>query len=660
MDNKKFTSKMFGEYRLYFIVIAVFAVMAIFTGNGTLAGVEILVLAALSIYHFITTRNKIKDFTDYIGNLDFCVSSSLKESMMSFPLPMTVMDLTGKIIWHNSVFEELVGNSAIEKHISEIVPELEVLKILENRNDINLQIKYNGRDYALIGNVIETSNDQSKGYTIVLYWMDKTDEVAFERKYNEYRVLNTIILIDNYEDIVKGLSQSEINRLVGKIDQTVSNWVAENNGIMRKIEKDRYYVIFENKDVINIIADRFEILNSVREIQQSTNISPTLSIGIGNAFTIQKSEEYAKTSLDMALGRGGDQAVIRDDEGFRFFGGKTEGNERNTRVKSRVVAHALRELIGNSSAVFVTGHKNCDADSFGSAVAICKIASIFDKKGYIVIGEQQSATKKLVEEMRTEELFKDAIISEADAMQMDLQNALMVVVDTHNPTIIDAPRLLDVIDNKVLIDHHRRGANYIEKPVLTYHEPYASSTCEMVTEVFQYISDDAKFTPKEAQAVYAGIMIDTKNFNMKTGVRTFEAASFLRRMGVDTLNVKKIFQSDMTDYVLKAKIVANAQRYKDVIAISTCEEDIEDTNILASQAADELLNISGIKASFVICKNDNEVVVSGRSFGDYNVQIVLEKIGGGGHMTIAGAQFKDTTVQAVLEKLKSAIDETEE
>ncbi|MBR0277171.1 MAG: DHH family phosphoesterase, partial [Clostridia bacterium] len=463
----------------------------------------------------------------------------------------------------------------------------------------------------------------------------------------------------NYEDIVKGLPQSDINKLVGKIDQTVSNWVSENNGVMHKTEKDRYYVLFENKDVINIIKDKFTILDKIKTVGENIEVTPTFSIGIGDGFTIQKCEEYAKIALDMSLGRGGDQAVIKNDSSFKFFGGKTEGTERNTRVKSRVVAHALKELIDNSSAVFVMGHKNADADSFGAAVAVCKMADLFDKKCYVVMGEYQTTTKKLVEEMLTEDIFKDAIISENDALQMNLANALLVIVDTHNPTYVDAPKLLDAIENKVLIDHHRRGPNFIDKPALTYHEPYASSTCEMITEVFQYIKDGAKFTVKEAQAVYSGIVLDTKNFNMKTGVRTFEAASFLRRMGVDTVNVKKIFQNDMSDYLERAKIVSNAQKYKDRIAISSCEDDVEGMNIIASQAADDLLNISDIKAAFVVCRNGSDIVISGRSLGDYNVQVVLEKIGGGGHMTIAGAQFKNLSMQDVLAKLRNAIDESE-
>ena len=660
MNNKKFLSKILVETNIYFAVVVVFAALAFIGRYFFLAAIECLAVAVMAVYHFWGSKKRISEIEGYIGNLALHTDNAAKDAMVNIPFPLTVLDLTGNIVWHNDAFAEMTGGNFFENHISDVVPGIEILKILENRKDINISVEYGDKNYRVTGNVVEFMDRESKSYSLVLYWIDNSREVEYFNKYSDYRALNCIVLVDNYDDIIKGLVQQNITKINSAIDQTVNNWVSANDGIVRKIEKDRYFVIFENKNVRDIAEKKFEILNEVKKIEVENSMPPTLSIGIGDAFEIQKSEEYAKTSIDMALGRGGDQAVIKGEDMFRFFGGKSEGTEKSTRVKSRVVAHALRELIEHSQTVFVTGHKNSDADCLGASVAVCKMAALYGKKAYIVAGEATAATKRIMDELRTEELYKEAFISEQSALQMDLDDALLVIVDTHNPSYVDAQRLMENVRNKVLIDHHRRGQSYIDKPVLTYHEPYASSACEMITEVFQYIKDGAKLTPKEAQAVYAGIVLDTKNFSMKTGVRTFEAASFLRRMGVDTVNIKRIFQNDMPTYIRRAKIVANAEKYLGKIAISSWDEVEENANIIASQAADELLNISDIIASFVVCRNSENVVVSGRSLGDYNVQVVLEKIGGGGHMTIAGAQFKDKTIPDVLDMLRHAIDESEE
>ena len=660
MDNKHFEKKILSEVRVYFIVIAVFMLVSLFTEHIILASAEAAVFILLSVYHFFSQKKRMEQIRAYIENISFHTDKASRDVMLNTPFPLTILDLTGNVVWHNKVFGDIIGGNAFEKHISDVVPGIEILKILEKRNDINIDIEYKGKNYRVMGNVIEFMSNQNKMYSLVLYWIDTTREVMYINKYNDYRVLNGIVLVDNYEDIVKDLPQATVSKINSAIDQAINNWVSDNEGIVRKLEKDRYYVVFENKNICSMVSKKFEILNDIKKVTVDSSMSPTLSIGIGDADTVQKSEEYAKTSLEMALGRGGDQVVIKTGEMFKFFGGKTEGTEKSTRVKSRVVAHALRELIEHSSAVFVTGHKNCDADCLGASVAVCKMASLFGKKAYIVVDECESITRRLINELKTDKNYEDTFIGEPLALQMDLNDALLVIVDTHNPSYVEAGKLMNNIRNKVLIDHHRRGPNYIDKPVLTYHEPYASSTCEMITEVFQYIKDGAKLTSKEAQAVYAGIVLDTKNFSMKTGVRTFEAASFLRRMGVDTTNIKRIFQNDMAAYIKRAQIVANAEKYLGKIAISFWECSEDNYNVITSQAADELLNISDILASFVICKNNDNIVISGRSLGEYNVQVVLEKIGGGGHMTIAGAQFKDRTIPDVLDMLKQAIDDSEE
>ncbi|MBQ2284743.1 MAG: DHH family phosphoesterase [Clostridia bacterium] len=659
MKKDKFIFNLMTETRWYFVAVIISAIIALFYKNYAFVVFELLLFGTMIFYHVVSTKKKTAQIRDYIKNLSMHSENAARDSMLNTPMPVTVLDLTGKIVWHNDVFAKITDGRHYEKHISTVVPGIEILKILENRHNINLSLKFKDKIYQITGNVVEFTDNDTKIYTLVLYWTDRTREAKYVKKYNDSRVLNCVVLMDNYEDITKGISQQEIGKFSSAMDQVISNWVTENEGTYRKLEKDRYYILFENKNIRDIIEAKFDILNEVKKIETENSIQPTLSIGIGDAETIQKSEEYAKISLDMALGRGGDQAVIKYDDSFKFFGGNSESTGRNTKVRSRVVAHALRELIQRADVIFVTGHKNSDADSLGASVAVCKMASLFEKKAYIIIGEMQSATKRLVDELKKEDAYKDVFITEQTALQMESNSPLLVVVDTHNPLYVDAPKLVNEIENIVLIDHHRRGEKYIDKPVLTFHEPYASSACEMVTEVFQYIKDGAKLSPKEAQAVYAGMVLDTKNFSMKTGVRTFEAASFLRRMGVDTVNVKRIFQNDMSMYLKRAKIVANADNYLGKFAISYWDEPEEAANIIASQAADELLNITDIKASFVLCRTEDGVTVSGRSLGEYNVQLVMEKIGGGGHMTIAGAQFKNKSIMEVVDILRHAIDELE-
>ena len=659
MKKDKFIFKLMTETRLYFVAVIVSALIALFYENYGFVIFELLLLGGMIAYHVISVKKKTAEIRDYIKNLSMHSQNAARDSMLNTPMPLTVLDLTGKIVWHNDVFAKITDGRHYEKHISDVVPGIEILKILENRHNINLNIKFKDRIYQITGNVVEFIENDIKLYTLVLYWTDRTREAKFVKKYNDSRVLNCIVLVDNYEDITKGISQQEIGKFSSAMDHVISNWVMENEGTYRKLEKDRYYILFENVNIRDLVETKFEILNEVKKVETENSIQPTLSIGIGDAETIQKSEEYAKISLDMALGRGGDQAVIKYDDSFKFFGGNSESVGRNTKVRSRVVAHALRELIQRADVVFITGHKNSDADSLGASVGVCKMASLFEKKAYVIIGEMQSATKRLVDELKKEDAYKDVFIPEQTALQMEYKNPLLVVVDTHNPFYVDAPKLVNEVENIVLIDHHRRGEKYIDKPVLTFHEPYASSACEMITEVFQYIKDGAKLSPKEAQAVYAGMVLDTKNFSMKTGVRTFEAASFLRRMGIDTVNVKRIFQNDMSMYLKRAKIVANADTYLDKFAISYWDEVETAANIIASQAADELLNITDIKASFVLCRTDDGVTVSARSLGEYNVQLVMEKVGGGGHMTIAGAQFKNKTIMEVLDILRHAIEELE-
>jgi len=660
MENKRFISNIMIGVRIYFVVIVLFIIATIFTGNYFVAAGELIILSALGFYYNTNKKAKQKQITNYIENLTFHLDNATKDSMIHFPLPMTVLNLTGNIIWYNKKFSDIINENVFEKAIQDIIPEIEILKILENKNDISLFVTHNDRYYQIVGNVIEFMQKQTKIFSIVLYWIDKTSERDSLIAAENSKALSCILMVDNYDDLIKNTPDSEAAKLSSIIKQEINKWVSKMDAVVREYEKDKYYIVFENTNLKKMIDDKFDILDSAHEISVGNKIPVTLSIGIGKGENIKQSDEFARASIDMALGRGGDQVVVKDSAQFRFFGGHSEGIEKNTRVKARVVAYALRELIDQVSDVFITGHNSPDVDCIGAAVGLYTMAKNRGSNAYIVLGSHFGVTTKIIDYCMQDEKYSNAFITEAQAMQIISANSLVIVVDTHNPSYVDCSKLLTATKNIVLIDHHRRGTSFIENLSLTYHEPYASSASEMVTEIIQYMEENPKLSVAEAQAIYAGIVLDTKNFSVKTGIRTFEAASFLRRMGVDTVAVKRLFQNDLSMYVKKAKIVSNAQLYKKNIAISVWEEKEEQPNVIASQAADELLNISDVNASFVLCVKDDTIIISGRSVGTYNVQIVLEQLGGGGHLTVAGAQLKGVGINNAMNMLKEAIDKSEQ
>ncbi len=656
MDNNNFIKRATAGVRMYFIVITVFAVASFLQGHYYVGLLEMLILAVLGIHFVFDKRERQRQITGYIEDLTIHLDNATKDSLLHFPLPMLMLSLSGTVIWYNRRFLEVTGEEILEKQIQSVFPGIGLLKILEMKNAISIFVEHGGRHYEVVGNVVNQSDKASADYSIVLYWIDRTQEFMSKALYENSKALSCELMIDNLEDLMKNTPEESRAGLTAAIEQSISAWLGKIGGIYRKYDKDKFYIVFENASLQSIIDAKFEILDLVREIQVGNKIPVTLSIGIGRGGDVRESDAFAKAAVDMALGRGGDQAVFKDSESFRFFGGRTEGFEKITKVKPRVVAFALRELIDNADTVFIMGHKTPDPDSLGAAVGMSRMVRNRGGKVYIVIGQMQKNYTEIIKIFENDAEYSDLFISEADALQMYGSNSLLIIVDTHNPEIVESQRLLEVVKDKVVIDHHRRGEHFISNTVLSYNEPYASSASEMVTEIIQYMEETPYLTPSEALALYAGITIDTKNFTAKTGVRTFEAASFLRGHGVDTTAVKRMFQSNLDDYVKRAKIVANAKVYKDGIAISQWSEDEPLPTIVTSTASDELLNIAGITTSFVLCKSGGSVVISGRSLGVVNVQMVLERLGGGGHLTVAGAQLPNTSMTKAVALLKESID----
>lgn len=660
MDNKKFSRILTPGVSLYFWTI--FILIGILTYYNYWLAILGLGIFVYLFYH--NARNKYvtnREIKKYIENLTFHVDTATKDTLLHFPLPMVVLQLNGIITWYNAEFASIFENQALfEQPITSFVEELDVKKLIAKQQGGSFSLSLHCKDkyYKVMGNIVKVESITDTGYIIVLYWMDHTKLTQLKQLSEQKKSVESIIMIDNYDEVMQ--STDDVNRpqVLAEIDKRLTQCVSFTNGVLKKFERDKYLLIFEHQYLKVIEEKKFDILDQIREINISNTIPVTLSIGIGlNGETVAQNDIYAKAAIDIALGRGGDQVVINDHGNLRFFGGKTKEVEKRTKVKARVMAYALRELITQSSQVLIMGHQNADIDVIGAAIGLYGAVKRRKQKGYIVLGSYNESVKNLLTRIQKNEGFENAFLTPNQALDIIDGQTLLVVVDTHRSSFTDCPTLLERTNHVVVIDHHRRAAEFIDNTVLVYHEPYASSTCEMVTEILQYIEDDVKLSTIEAEALYAGIVIDTKNFTFKTGVRTFEAASFLRRAGVDTVSVKQLFQSDLDTYVARANIVKAAQIYRKQIAVSATQVAIKDIQMVIAQAADELINIKDVKASFVLCQAEENILISGRSWGQINVQVILEKLGGGGHLSVAGAQLTELTLEEAQERLKQVIDE---
>ena len=511
------------------------------------------------------------------------------------------------------------------------------------------------RRFNLIGNLVRSESDKNTDVLAVIYFIEVTDLRKTEKEYKDTKQIVSILLIDNFDELLNGVDDANRNAILAAIDEKIAKWIEPAQGIIIKSERDRYMFIFQNQHYETYKNGKFTLLDAVREVQSINGVTATMTIGIGkDGGNFYENYKNAQLAIEMSLSRGGDQVVIRDSLQFEFYGGRSEGVEKRTKVKSRVMSNALSELIKDASEIFVMGHQNSDNDSIGAAIGVLAMARKLGKRGNIVLKTTENNAESLCERIVQDEYYKDVFISPEDAMISADKDTLLVVVDTNRPEYVESVALLESINKVAVIDHHRRSAEYIKNPLLNFHEPYASSACELVTELVQYVMDKPDFLKVEAEALLAGIVLDTKNFTMKTGVRTFEAAAYLRRGGADTVAVKRLLQNDLEDYVLRAQIVNCARIYKNSIAIARFDGAAD--RICAAQAADELLNITKVQASFVLYKDGNRVIISARSLGNINVQIILEKLGGGGHLATAGAQIQSKSMDEVMEELVSAID----
>ncbi len=655
--NKKISRLLEPSFSLYFFCLMLFALAACFF-NLYLAVAEGVVVILLALFFRRTNRRRRKELDRYIDAITGTVDVAAKDSVVNSPLPMLIFrPERDEIVWSNDRFLELEGGreSLFDSKLSACVPGFDTRWLMEGKSECPEEVHWGDRRFLVFGHLVRTS-DKGTGLLATTYWIDVTDYSLCRDQFNATRPVAAVLLLDNYEDLMKNLNENQRSVLLSQINTHLDNWSAHAEGLLRRLERDRYLFIFQEQHLPSFVEKKFEILDLVHSVVNPNGIAASLSIGVGkDAATFQELLLFANLSIDMALSRGGDQAVIRNRFNFEFYGGRSTEAEKRTKVKSRVMSNALSSLISDSSRVFVMGHRFPDLDCIGAAAGICAIARKLGVDAHIITESGSYPAKSMLERLLEQTEYTNTTLSPQDALLIADSRSLLVVVDTNRPDQVQAPELLESCNRVAVIDHHRRAATYIEGAALNYHETYASSASEMTAELAQYIMEPADLLRTEAEAMLAGIVLDTKNFTLRTGGRTFEAAAFLRRSGADTSEVKKIFQTDFDDTISKYSIIRNAQVYRPGIAIAVSETTVG--RVTAAQAADELLNISGIGASFVLFPDSNSITLSARSImDDVNVQVILEALGGGGNAAAAGGQVPDKSLEEVTEALKQAID----
>ena len=674
MKNKKMRLK--GQLRMYMhwpLIMAVLLVAmniwiyVIDKRAGLIMSVFILIYLGIAGGLYFYNRSLIlADLIQFSVQYKGIENTLLKE--LSIPYAIALED--GRILWTNDSFKALMSGQKKEKTLNRLIPELHPgVFPKDDMEHVELEVTYHDRDYqAELRRVnLEGFSEkeellqipEEKEFFVAVSLRDVTELNAYIRENEDQRMIAGLIYIDNYDEVMESVEEVRQSLLVALIDRKINKYIGDVDGIVKKMEKDKYFVVIRKESYKKIKEDKFSILEEVKQVNIGNARSATLSIGLGlNTATYALSYQFARVAIDLALARGGDQAVIKDCNGITYFGGKKEQTAKNTRVKARVKAEALREFIVTKDQVIVMGHKIADPDSFGACMGIYRAAVSLEKKAHIVINEVTQSVRPLYDEIAESPAYEDDIFLTSDqALDYFTDNTMVVVVDTNKTQMTECPELLRRSRMTAVLDHHRQSSNVIENAVLSYVEPYSSSACEMVAEVLQYIADDIKIPSVEADCLYAGIMIDTRNFMNRTGVRTFEAAAFLRRCGADITRVRKMFRDDMASYRAKAEAMRKAEVYRKEYAIAECPSDIESPTVLAAQTANELLDISGIKASFVLTVYEGKIYLSARSIDEVNVQIIAEKLGGGGHINSAGAQFDHTNIQEVISVLKETIDD---
>jgi len=646
--------------KMYLFFLVAFAVASLLFKMYELAVAEAGVILLLLVYSAISRRRKAKQLAAYIESLTYETENAKNNTLMNFPLPIVVFRLDdSRIVWGNEMFFAMCGatGARLDASMVDLIPEFSAKWLMEGKTQFPSLFEIDDRKYKLYGSIIRSEEaDDSAAFMGISYWVDVTDYEVIRVEYEDSRPVAGIVVIDNLDELTRNQPDRIKNDLRDAIEDKLNQWADNYGGIVKRFERDRYLALFEKRHLEQMKEEKFSLVEEVHQVESPSGIVASISIGFGaDAVNFSDALQYANVAIELALSRGGDQTVIKNRLNFEFFGGRGFEVEKRTKVRSRVMANTLAELIQDSSRVLVMGHRFADLDSVGSAVGACCIARKLGVKANIVIDMKRNVSGALIERVRKEPEYKELFISPQDAMLRADSHTLLIVVDTNRPEQVEDSNLLFSCNRVAVIDHHRVGATYIQNAALAFIEPYASSVSELMTEIIQELADPSDIMRCEAEAMLAGIVLDTKSFTIRTGERTFDAAAYLRRAGADTTEVKKMLQSDMTDTVSRYKIMQGAELYRNV-AIAAPEEP--QNRIVAAQAADELLNISGVEASIVIVPDDKGgVAVSARSIGELNVQLIMEMLGGGGNRSAAAAQFENTDVHTVVQRVYAAIDD---
>ena len=660
-NNRKLFDNLVSRTKIYLVIIFLLLLIIAYLKPKIIILLIIVYLLILGYTYFANNKRK-SEISEQLKDLTLTVDSAAKTTLINAPFPLIILETDGNIIWRSSKYITEFENIEMETYINDLTIEMknEIEKEEQDKKKtIIKELEIGNKIYKVQCEFVKTKKSERKKtheYMLILYFIDQTEKYELQAENENKKTCVGIIMVDNYEEVMQRIDTEQKTQLMAKVESSIYDWVNETNGILVKEDRDTYVYIFEQRNLEKIKEDKFVILDTIKNLVRKDKMQLTLSIAISNEGENDK-EVYksAQSAMDVILGRGGDQAVIREDGKYQFFGGKVEEVEKRTKVKARIVAHALEELMAECQKVIIMGHTNPDIDAMGSALGVYRLATNLDKEAYILTDFETASIKEFIENIQED--YKEVLVNKETALSLIDNETLLIVVDTHKTSYVEEPELLNKTNKIVVIDHLRRGTDFIEQSILTFQEVYASSASELVTELLQYTQKEVELQTIEAEALYAGIMMDTKNFTFKTGVRTFEAAAYLRRCGVDIIKVKKWFQSDLESYNKISEIVRNAEIIYETIGISTYEVQEKDTSLICAKAADELLTIGNITASFVLGTMDDKITISGRSIGDINVQMILEKLGGGGHITLAGAQLENKTIEEAKELLIEKIEE---
>lgn len=661
-NSRKVFDSLVSRTKIYLVIILIlFILISVF--RPILIIPSIILYISILCYTYFANNKRKSEISEQLQDLTLTVDSAAKSSLINSPFPLVILETNGNIVWKSSKFVTEFADIDMDNYIDDLIIDIkDEIEKSDNkkRKSVIRQIQIGKKTYTVQGEFAKSKKYERKKspeYMMILYFIDETEKVKLKQENEDKKICVGIIMIDNYEEVTQRVDAEQKTQLMAKVESTIYDWVNETNGILVKADRDTYVYVFEQKNLEKIKEEKFAILDSIKNFVRKDKIQLTLSIAISNEGDTERDVyKSASAAMDVILGRGGDQAVIRQNGKYLFFGGKVEEVEKRTKVKARIVAHALEELIKENDKIMIMGHTNPDIDAIGSALGVYRIAKTLGKEARIVANVETPSIKDLYESIKDQ--YQEVFISSETALAQVDSGTLIIVVDTHKKTYVESPELLTKTNKIVIIDHHRRSADFIDNSILTFQEVYASSAAELVTEIIQYTQNEVELSEVEAEALYAGIMMDTKNFTFKTGVRTFEAAAYLRRCGVDIIKVKKWFQSDLESYNTISEIVRKAEIVRDSIGISIYDVQEKETSLICAKAADELLTIGNITASFVLgLMEDGKVCISGRSIGDVNVQMILEKLGGGGHITLAGAQLENVTIDEAKQELISKINE---